>query len=302
MIAISVVIPTMNRREALAETLGALARQAMAGQSWEAIVVDNGSTDDTVAWARAQIDGFPVPLRVFEERVPGPAAARNTGARNAAGDVVVFVGDDMMPADDDLVAGHLRLHRARPEAAYIVLGTATWRPDRPITPLMHWLEHGGTQFQFDRIEAGPVDVRYFYTPNVSLKRALWERTGGFDERFPFAAVEDTEFALRLGAAGAVLDYHPELVVLHDHPTTLDASVRRMERVGRSAALFARLHPDVSGDGMPAAPVGLKWRLIRLAAAPAGPLSRARIPLAIRRRAWEVRHMAAYADGFALGPP
>lgn len=299
---LSVVIPTRDRRAALEETLAAFASQRVEGE-WEVVVVDNGSSDDTIARAEEAAASFPVPLRVLREPRPGPAAARNSGARAAGGELILYTGDDTAPADDRFVASHIELHAARPEETYLVLGRATWRTDKPVTELMEWLEHGGTQFQYDRLQPGPVPVeRYFYTPNVSLKRALWERTGGFDERFPFAAIEDTEYGLRLAAAGAVLDYHPEIVVLHDHPTPLDASLRRMVKVGQSAALFHQLHPGVAGPGLPARPAGAKWRLIGLLAGPAAALDRPRVPLAVRRRGWELRHMAAYADGVALGPP
>ncbi len=299
---LTVVIPTRNRPDALEETLAAFAAQQVDGD-WELIVVDNGSTDDTVARVEALVATFPVPLRVLREPRPGPAAARNTGARAAAGEVVLYTGDDTAPANERFVAGHLALHVARPEETYLVLGLATWRTDKPISELMHWLEHGGTQFQYDRLQPGPVPVEhFFYTPNVSLKRALWERTGGFDERFPYAAIEDTEYGLRLAAAGAVLDYHPELVVLHDHPTPLDASLRRMVKVGQSAAIFHQIHPGVEGAGLPARPRGAKWWLIRRLAGPAAELDRPRVPQRLRERGWELRHMAAYADGVDLGPP
>lgn len=299
---LSVVIPTRDRWPALEETLAALSGQRVHG-TWEVVVVDNGSSDETVARTRDVASRFPVPLKVLSEPRSGPAAARNTGTRAAMGDLILYTGDDTAPADAETIGRHLDLHRAHPEPTYVVLGRATWRTDKPITPLMDWLEHGGTQFQFHRLSAGPVAIdRYFYTPNVSLKRSLWVATGGFDERFPYAAIEDTELGLRLAEARATLDYHPEIVVLHDHPTELSSSLRRMVRVGQSAALFHSIHPDADDAGLPARPAGPKWCLIRRAAGPARRIDRPGVPARVRRRAWEIQHMAAYADGFTLGPP
>jgi glycosyltransferase involved in cell wall biosynthesis len=299
-VILSVVIPTKDRIGALTETLDRLARQRGVPGDWEVVVVDNGSADGTPEVVAAR--ELPVPLRVLREPRRGPASARNTGVRAARGEVVLFLGDDMAPATDDLVAGHARLHHERPDERYAVLGKATWRPDKPVSEVMRWLEAGGPQFQFHKLQPGPVwTFAYFYTPNVSLKRSLLQRLP-FDERFPFAAVEDVELGVRLDADGVVLDFHPELLVHHDHPTPLDASVRRMEKVGRSAALYQQIHPGTPHGGapVPEGPVflavraleGLAWALAR----------RPRVPPAARRRAWEVLHLASYARGHAEGPP
>lgn len=300
---ISVVIPTRDRRAALAETLDRLAHQRLAdGDTWEVVLVDNGCSDGTGAWAREQAAGYPVALRVLHEPRPGPAVARNTGTWAAQGDVVLFLGDDMAPAEEGLLRGHVALHAQRPEERYAVLGRATWRPDRQVTQFMRWLEHGGPQFQFHRLTPGPVDPSlYLYTPNISMKRSLLRRIGGFDERFPFAATEDVELGVRLRDIGLVLDYHPELVVLHDHPTTLADSLARMGKVGRSGALFITIHPHREHPGAPV-PRGVRWRLFAATTPVARRLAGDRVPLPIRRRAWEVLHMNGYARGFREGPP
>jgi glycosyltransferase involved in cell wall biosynthesis len=294
---LSVVIPTFRRPAALRATLAALAGQRPPDGGHEVIVVDNGSRDGTVEAVRA-LD-FPVPLRVLEEPHPGPAAARNRGVEAARGGVILFLGDDMAPADDALLAGHAGRHARRPEPEYAVLGRATWDPRRPVTPFMAWLEDGGPQFAYGALEPGPVAAdTYFYTPNLSIKRATLERAGGFDERFPYAAMEDNELSIRLARAGLVLDYAPELLVWHDHPTALPDSLRRMRRIGSSAALVRELQP---GTGLPApGPARVRAHaaldpLARVAARP-------RFPARVRRRAWAWLHATAYGRGFLDGPP
>jgi GT2 family glycosyltransferase len=179
---------------------------------------------------------------------------------------------------------------------YGVLGRVTWRPDRPISPFMHWLENGGPQFDFPRLRAGFVSAAtHFITAHLSMKRELLLSVGGFDERFRYAAVEDAELGARLRAKDFMLEYHPELVVHHDHPTTLRAATARMQRVGEAARFLRTLHPDGAGTAF-SPPRRVSW--VYAAAALA-----ARVALhagargSLRRRAWELLMLDAYARGY-----
>ena len=299
--SLSVVIPTKDRAPALARTLDALEAQEVGGAKVEAIVIDNGSRDATVGLLRERVSGSAIPLRLLEQPSGGPAAARNAAVAAATGEVLLFLGDDTEPEDSGLLRAHLDLHAARPEEAYGVLGRITWSQRSPVTPFMRWLENGGPQFHYFELQPGPVDAaNYFYSSHASLKRSLFERVGGFDERFPGAAVEDTELGVRLGDAGLELDYHPDLLVLHDHPTTPAQSLRRSVAVGRSAALYNRLRPDRPHPGVQA-PQGLAWSLVRRAAPLLGALGRLPLPKGIRERVWLAMTRGGYARGYRLGP-
>ena len=299
--SLSVVIPTKDRATALARTLAALEAQQVGNADVEAIVVDNGSSDGTLAQVRERAEGAAIPIRLLEQSVGGPAAARNAGVEAAGGDVVLFLGDDTEPDGTGLLRAHLDLHAARPEQTYGVLGRISWSPRSPVTPFMRWLENGGPQFHYAELEPGPVDAAsYFYSSHASVKRSLFERAGGFDERFPTAAVEDTELGVRLADAGLELDYHPELLVLHDHSTTPAQSLRRSVAVGRSAALYNQLRPERPHPGIQA-PHGLAWSAVRAAAPLLGALGRLPLPKGLRERVWLAMTRGGYARGYRLGP-
>lgn len=299
--SLSVVIPTKDRADALARTLDALEGQRAGDAKLEAIVIDNGSSDETVAQVQRRARVGTLPLRLLERPEGGPAAARNAGVEAAGGDVLLFLGDDTEPADEGLLRAHLDLHASRPEPTYGVLGRITWTPRKPVTPFMRWLENGGPQFHYCNLDPGPVDAAsYFYSSHASVKRSFFEQVGGFDVRFPTAAVEDTELGVRLADAGLELDYHPELLVLHDHPTTPEQSLRRSVAVGRSAALYNRLRPDRPHPGVQA-PRGLAWSAVRAAAPLLGALARLPLPRGARERVWLAMTRAGYARGYRLGP-
>jgi GT2 family glycosyltransferase len=299
--SLSVVIPTKDRAAALTRTLKALEEQDIGDASVEAIVVDNGSSDGTTERVRDLAADVALSIRLLEHPAGGPAAARNAAATAAKGEVLLFLGDDTEPAEPGLLRAHMELHAARPEDSYGVLGRITWSPRNPVTPFMRWLENGGPQFHYGEIAAGPVDAAsYFYSSHASLKRSLFECVGGFDERFPTAAVEDTEMGVRLAEAGLHLDYHPELLVLHDHPTTPAQSLRRSVAVGRSAALYNRLQPDRPHPGVQA-PRGLAWSAVRSATPLFGALARVPLPRGARERVWLAMTRGGYARGYRMGP-
>ena len=127
-VSISVVIPTHNRSDALAETLRALARQDFHG-AWEAVVVNNRCTDDTDEVVGRQ--QFPVPLTLVHQDVPGPAAARNAGAEAARGRYLVFIDNDIL-VEPDFLRRHLAALEANPGCW--VGGQVVNLPEQEATP------------------------------------------------------------------------------------------------------------------------------------------------------------------------
>lgn len=236
---LSVVIPTYNRLDILFECLRAIEDQAQPPEDFEVLLVDDGSTDGTGAKVAEFEEILSCPLRFFQQKNSGPATARNVGIKNARGEIVLFLGDDIILSPGVLQA-HIDCHAKHQDEDFGVLGHVTWSPEIEITPFMKWLESGGPQFHFWAIE-DPIGLdpqRFFYTANVSVKRAfLVDNDLYFDEEFPHAACEDIEFGKRLRQSGLRLEYLPDAVGHHHHYTSLDSSCRRMITVGRSSLLL-----------------------------------------------------------------
>lgn len=242
---VSVVIPTHNRRDDLLRCLKALDAQTLPAPAFEVIVSDDGSTDRT----RETVEGYrpPYALKYLRQENRGPASARNAGVQAASGEIVLFIGDDIS-ADPRLLERHVAAHRSGPQEL-AVLGHTAWPPDLSVNELMRYVtDVTPLQFGFHQIQdRNNVPFGFFYTSNVSVKRAFLMGGDLFDEGFPYAAFEDIELEYRLRQRGMRMVYDPEAIGYHYHPTDLKRFSERQYRAGRSAVHFHRTHPDPALD-------------------------------------------------------
>lgn len=249
---LSVVIPTHNRGALLSGTVEACLRNA-GGCELEMIVVDDGSTDDTpqrLSELSARIPN----LSWHSVRKMGPGRARNIGADAARHEVIVFLGDDIRPDNEDFFRVHSSLHSRHPDENLAVLGKVVWAHggSEPITYTMaHIQGRGGEQFGYFQLTPYTfVTWPYFYTANVSVKKSLvpdWV-LDGFDADFPGPAYEDLEFAYRLSKTpkGLKIFYDPAATASHHHHYTLAQFMDRQAAVGKSLVHFLALHPELAG--------------------------------------------------------
>jgi glycosyltransferase involved in cell wall biosynthesis len=98
---ISVIIPTYNRSASLLRALESLKQQTFPMDQFMAIVVDDGSTDDTQAIVSQQ---FPFALRCLQQKNQGATAARNYGATISQSEILVFIDDDITISSQTLEA------------------------------------------------------------------------------------------------------------------------------------------------------------------------------------------------------
>jgi GT2 family glycosyltransferase len=232
---LSIIVPTHRRPERLRRTLEVIGPQA-AAENAEVIVVDDASGDSTPDLLAGLEQDFPAPLEtVALDANGGPGAARNAGVEIARAPVLLFFGDDIRPAPGT-VARHRAFHRDHADAEDALLGRIVPGPEAD-SPLARWLHEQGKQFAYSRMSPGePVPATLFYAANSSLKRELFDRAGGFDERFRFGH-EEQELSHRLAAAGLRLAYDPAAIAEHDHPTDLRATLARMRAFGGSYRLL-----------------------------------------------------------------
>jgi GT2 family glycosyltransferase len=227
---LSIVIPTRDRWDTLQLTLAALEAQTVRG--FEIIVVVDG-TDQAVP----ELPG----VRVLRQEHAGPAAARNRGVDASDRQLILFMGDDMVPTAG-FVARHLARHHHEPDCEVAVLGRIEWHSSVPRDRIHRWLDWSGALFDYRVLEEQrTTDACWprFYSSNVSMKRDLFLAAGGFDPDFRFD-YEDLDFGWRLGRLGLRLLYEPAAAVRHLHPYDWSAVERRyVSRAGAERLMMSK---------------------------------------------------------------
>jgi peptidoglycan/xylan/chitin deacetylase (PgdA/CDA1 family)/GT2 family glycosyltransferase len=265
--AISVVVPVRDRRDMVHEVVTRLLGGSYPAERFEVIVVDDGSAVDPATL-------FPAPppnlrfVRAAERGGPFRAGqARNAGARAARHPVLAFLDSDVVVGEDFLwaldwvhartpdavVCGYLSgynlhergfVHRLE-DVKGAALASVPIIPDRSREP--------AARACLDNVAWLEEPWRLCYTGNLSLPRALFERSGAFSDRFTGWGLEDIDLGYRLHRAGAAWMFSRFAVGWHlvdpsegapRNPFRRDAPVRAdFDGYLANVALLCELHPD-----------------------------------------------------------
>jgi GT2 family glycosyltransferase len=236
--AISVVIPTRDRRASVLRGLDALRAQAFPAADLEVLVVVDGSSDGT-AEALAGLRA-PFALRVVEQPHLGAAAARNRGAAAAAGRVLLFLDDDIEAAPS-LVEAHARAHGTA--EGLVALGDLSLVPPGPDSYFDRQLRDWGREMLEPLRRPGHrYRHRDLLSGHFSIEAAVFARVGGFDSRL--RCHEDYELGFRLLRAGARFAFLPAAIGVHHEITDLPRALARKHQEGIADVQLGRLHPEL----------------------------------------------------------
>jgi GT2 family glycosyltransferase len=250
-VEISVVISTYNRGYDLRETLESLCAQCT-DVSFEALVVDNNSTDDTRAVIESYASTSGGRIRYLFERQQGVSFGRNLGVQAARGEIIAFTDDDVILAPDwvenikraldtnpdvDYLTGKIHPLFAAPPPAWLTFsnsGPCTIR-DRGDTPIFG---------QRGRFFPG------WATANMAIRRAVLTRVGLFAT--DFSRGEDLELIIRVWRAGGRGMYAPDVVVTHKIPKERTTKAYHRMWHMREGEIRARVRyfEVFDGDGRP----------------------------------------------------
>ena len=198
---LSVVVPTHNGAETLAQCLDAL--RASSYPPNEIIVVDDCSTDHSADIATRW------GCRVIRlERNEGAARAKNYGARAAQGDVLFFTDDDVVVARDAL-AQLVENYSDKKLAGVVGLLDSKI----PFDDFSSNFKNLWMRFSYANLPTEGVGL--FYTSIASMRREIFLQLGGFDENYRGASItEDTEFGQRAWTAGHFIRLDQRVTAMH----------------------------------------------------------------------------------------
>jgi glycosyltransferase involved in cell wall biosynthesis len=238
---ISVIIPTHNGGWVLRRTVEALVAQDTPPDRHEILVVDDGSTDGSTDGLDALAG--PTTVRVLRQAKRGRAAARNHGAAEARGHVLLFMDADVW-ATPGLVSAHLAHYAGSRNIG--VQGRWKDHPDS-LTSLFMRARNVIPDTTIRRREG--MSPYHVVTRNFSVDAEAFHRVGGFDESFKGYGWEDIELGVRMVRSGVTLRFEPTALGYHYHVQGLAEARAKMHEAGVGAVYFWTKHNRERGLGL-----------------------------------------------------
>lgn len=222
---ISIIIPIFNAQHFLPDLFKALeACEFIPGD--EVLLVDNGSTDDSVKLCKEAAESRQGLYRCLDySQVPGSYAARNYAVKQAKGEILVFTDSDCKPA-----SGWLRALRESVVPGVVIAGK-----------IQIEIVNNGLWEHFDTIahlnsEKNAAGNRVA-TANMAVMRSDFEKVGLFEERFSGG---DYDWSMRAAASGMKVIFVPEALVYHPSRKTFAEILKKEQRIAYGAGNHAKL--------------------------------------------------------------
>tara|TARA_A100001388_G_C28769916_1_gene503163 strand:- start:1286 stop:2197 length:912 start_codon:yes stop_codon:yes gene_type:complete len=235
---VSIVIPTFNRKPILEKCLFALEKQKLNKivEDYEVIVVDDGSTDDTVIWINNNRKILPHVI-LYEQEHGGPALARNLGVSKAKYEIIIFIDSDLVVLDNFIISHVKKL-------------LPSWRK-KNLKCFTYGSVINTSNFhnpQSEKYKFLDTSFAYFATGNVAISRDLLLSVGLFDTSFSLYGWEDLELGERLQKIGTKLIKCPEAVGFHWHPPfdcdQIESLIKQEKERAKMALIFFKKHPNL----------------------------------------------------------
>jgi GT2 family glycosyltransferase len=226
--SISIVVPTFNGASRIGDCLAELLLQTK-GHDAEILVVNDGSTDQTAEIVRQYPD-----VRLITQANAGPAAARNHGASEASGAILLFTDDDCVPGpgwlasmlepfDDMQVVGAKGTYRTRQKSIVARFVQIEYEDRYRLMKKFRYID-------------------FVDTYSAAFRRDRFLEMGGYDTSFPVACAEDIELSYRMSARGWRMKFVPQATVYHTHPHTLWGYLKKKYKFAFWRVLAVRKNP------------------------------------------------------------
>jgi GT2 family glycosyltransferase len=194
--------------------------QSVSLDEYEIIVTDDSSTNSTQEFIQKDYKW----VRYVKGKRKGPAANRNNGASNANGEWLIFIDDDCIP-DKYLLKSYLDEFRTSRFEVF----EGKIKADRE---RIYYLEEAPLNLHGGKM----------WSCNIAIKKVLFNKLNGFDEIFPFAAMEDTDFHYRTQQLNIPIQFVEKAAVIH--PWRASPGLEIVIKRQKSFIYFIKKHPTL----------------------------------------------------------
>lgn len=225
---ISIIIPVKDNQRGIDRFLASFFEtQHSENYPKEIIIVDNNSP--TPIYINEIFLSKGINIHLLACKQPGPAAARNMGAKQAKGFLLLFVDSDCIATENMLLGYQSATSGAVAYQGYVGAVGNDYLSNYYISQEIHLPPQ-------DNNEA----PKYLVTANTLVQKTTFDQINGFNEEFTLAGGEDIDLALRLKQIGK-LDFAPESIILHDFNDGIKGFMKRFIRYGKGIALVKKYH-------------------------------------------------------------
>ena len=219
-VVVSVIICSYNRANYIVQALKSLSAQSLHKSKFEVIVVDNNSTDDTESVCSVYMkENTDLNAFYLTETQQGSSFARNTGAKHANGELLVFMDDDAV-AEKYFLENIVRFFNNNPKAGG--LGGRIIPLYIPHEPkwMSHFVSSLVGNFHYSETVKEFSKEKYPLESNMTVRKKDFDAIGGFSENLPGVkgtlriGGEGKDFFFRLKALGKSIFYDPSVQVQH----------------------------------------------------------------------------------------
>jgi len=208
----SVIVPAYNALNTIGSCLKALTKQSIEKEAYEVIVVDDGSTDRTSEIVRQ------FQIKYFWQPNQGPATARNKGAQEAKGEIILFTDADCVPENNWIE----EMVKPFNDPKVMAVKGAYKTNQKSLTARFAQIEFE-ERFEMLR-KAESIDMVDTYS--AGYRKSIFLSLGGFDPSFRVANNEDTELSYKMSQAGYKMVFNPDAIVYHlKHPDSINKYAR-----------------------------------------------------------------------------
>ena len=226
----SVIIPAYNARNTIEKCMLALTNQSIPKENYEVIVIDDGSTDNTSDIVKR------FPVRYIYQSNKGPATARNTGAKEAKGEIILFTDSDCIPGKNWIEEMVMPFNN--PEVMAVKGAYKT--KQRSLTARLAQIEFEERFEMLKKVES--IDMVDTYS--AAYRKSVFLSLGGFDPSFPVANNEDTDLSYKMSRSGYKMVFNPDAIVYHlNHPDSVKRYARLKFWRGYWRMVVYKRYPD-----------------------------------------------------------